>query len=43
MKGKMDEVKKGLEIEKKSICVADAGYHSEMEILEALKDKAQYN
>lgn len=39
MKEKIDEIKKELKIEKKSICVTDAGYHSEIEILEAIKDK----
>ena len=39
MKEKTNEVKDELEVDKKTICVTDAGYHSEVEILEAVKDE----
>ena len=39
MKEKINEAKSELEVDKKSICVADAGYHSEAEIIKAVKDE----
>ena len=39
MKKKINELKEEFEVDKKSICVADAGYYSELEIIEAVKDK----
>lgn len=39
MKDKINETKSEIEVDKKSICVADAGYHSEVEIVEAVKDE----
>ncbi len=39
MKGKISDIKEELEVDKKSICVADAGYHSEVEIVEVIKDE----
>ena len=40
MAQKINEIKKEFEIDKKTICVADAGYHNESEIMEAEKDDA---
>ena len=39
MKKRINEVREEFKIEKKSICTADAGYNSEAEIIEAIKDK----
>ena len=43
MKDKINETKSKIEVDKKSICVADAGYHSEVEIVEAIKDAEIYS
>lgn len=39
MKSKIDEAKKELKVEKKTVGVADAGYHTESQIIKALEDE----
>lgn len=39
IKNKVGEIKREFEVDKKTVCVADAGYHSESQIIEALKDE----
>ncbi len=39
IKAKVGEIKKELKVEKKTVGVADAGYHSESQIIKAIEDE----